>query len=272
MPRMRILSAAEQTRFEHPPVFDSAERKKYLDFPGFVIDAAKGLRGPVNRIGFLLAYGYFRATRRFFASEAFHARDIAYVSRALDLPLETFMPGGYAKMSRLRSQARTLDLQGVQPFDTRAENQLSTEIAKMARVHLKPRIIFGHCIDILTANRIQLPGARRLTVLIRAQLSARKEELIRLVDTNLPSDLRATLAARLVLPPQSPKNRAIPESRPNARSRLKLVYRTCSFDPRSARRRGGVVTQRIANPKTPVRSRSSPPHDVHTNSLSIRSS
>ncbi|MCY3874159.1 MAG: DUF4158 domain-containing protein, partial [Rhodobacteraceae bacterium] len=102
MPRMRILSAAEQAHFEHPPVFDSAERKKYLDFPGFVIDVAKSLRAPVNRIGFLLACGYFRATRRFFAPETFHARDIAYVSRALDLPLDTFTPGGYAKMSRLR--------------------------------------------------------------------------------------------------------------------------------------------------------------------------
>ena len=193
MPRMRILSAAEQARFDHPPVFDSAERKKYLDFPGFVIDAAKGLRAPVNRIGFLLAYGYFRATRRFFAPETFHARDIAYVSRALDLPLDTFTPGGYAKMSRLRSQARVLDLQGFQPFDARAEGLLITEIAKMARVHLKPRIIFGHCIDFLSANRIQFPGARRLTDLIRARLSERKEDLIRLVDTNLPPDLRAML-------------------------------------------------------------------------------
>lgn len=193
MPRMRILSAAEQARFEHPPAFNSVERKKYLDFPGFVIDVAKSLRAPVNRIGFLLAYGYFRATRRFFAPETFHARDIMYVSRALDLPLDTFTPDAYAKMSRLRSQARILDLQGFQPFDARAENQLIAEIAKMACVHLKPRIIFGHCIDFLIANRIQLPGARRLTDLIRARLSERKEDLIRLVDTNLPPDLRATL-------------------------------------------------------------------------------
>ena len=63
----------------------------------------------------------------------------------------------------------------------------------MARVHLKPRIIFGHCIDFLTANRIQLPGARRLTDLIRTRLSERKEDLIRLVDTNLSPDMRATL-------------------------------------------------------------------------------
>lgn len=90
MPRMRILSAADQARFEHPPDFDSAERKGYLIFPRFVMDTAQELREPANRIGFLLAYGYFRASRRFFLPDAYHERDIAWVSRAIDLPLDTF--------------------------------------------------------------------------------------------------------------------------------------------------------------------------------------
>ena len=69
----------------------------------------------------------------------------------------------------------------------------------MARVHLKPRLIFfGHCIDFLVANRIQLPGARRLTDLIRAGLSERKENLMRPADTNLSTDLRATLDSLFV--------------------------------------------------------------------------
>ena len=190
MPRMRILSAAEQARFDHPPVFDSAERKRYFDFPGFVIDVAQGLRGPVNRIGFLLAYGYLRATRRFFPPDTYPARDIAYVARALGLPLDTFTPNRYAKMSRLRNQTRILDLQGFQPFEAQAEDQLITKIAAMARVHLKPRLMFARCTDFLIEKRIQLPSVRRLTDLIRAQPSARKRDLIRLVDTNLSPDLR----------------------------------------------------------------------------------
>ena len=198
MPRMRILSAAEQARFEHPPAFDSKERKRYLDFPGFVIDVARGLRDPVNRIGFLLAYGYFRATRRFFAPDAFHERDIVHVSRALDLPPDAFTPDGYAKTSRLRSQARILELQGFQPFDARAEGLLITEIAKMARAHLKPRLVFWRCTDFLVEKRIQLPSARRLTDLIRSGLSERKENLIRLVDANLSTELRATLDSLFV--------------------------------------------------------------------------
>ena len=79
MPRMRILNAAEQARFEHPPAFNSAERKRYFDFSQSVMHAVQDLRSPVNRIGFLLAYGYFRATRRFFSPEQYHERDIGSV-------------------------------------------------------------------------------------------------------------------------------------------------------------------------------------------------
>ena len=68
----------------------------------------------------------------------------------------------------------------------------------IARVHLKPRLNFGHCIDFLVANRIQLPGARRLTDLIRAGLSERKEDLMRLADSNLSADLRAMLDSLFV--------------------------------------------------------------------------
>ena len=40
MPRMRILSAAEQAQFDQPPLFNSEERKKYFEFSGFVVDTA----------------------------------------------------------------------------------------------------------------------------------------------------------------------------------------------------------------------------------------
>ena len=56
-----------------------------------------------------MAYGYFRATRRFFARETFHARAIALIFREFDPPLGTFTPNGYAKMIRLCGQARMLD-------------------------------------------------------------------------------------------------------------------------------------------------------------------
>ena len=198
MPRMRILNTAEQARFEHPPAFDCAERKRHFDFSQSVLHAARGLRGPANRIGFLLAYGYFRAARRFFSPERFHERDIRFVSRALDLPLDTFTPENDIDMTRLRHERRILALHGFRPFGDQAESQLTTEIATMARAHLKPRLIFGRCVDFLIEKRIEVPGAWRLSELVRTGLGTHKSDLIRLVDTHLTPNARQLLDSLFV--------------------------------------------------------------------------
>ncbi len=193
MPRMRILNAAEQAHYHSPPVFNSVERKRFFDFSRSVMDAAHGLRSPASRVGFLLAYGYFRATRRFFPAERYHERDIALVSRIAGTSPDGFSAEGCRERTRLHHQDRILDLQGFRRFDDHAEGRPVAEIGKMARVHLKPRLIFWRCADFLVEKRIQLPSARRLTDLIRARLSERRRELASVVDANLSTELRMAL-------------------------------------------------------------------------------
>lgn len=106
MPRMRILNAAEQAHLEHPPVLNSAERKRFFDFSQSVMDAAHELRSTTNRIGFLPAYGCFRAARRFFPPERYHGRDIAFVSRVVGAPANEFSGEDCSERTRLHHQGR----------------------------------------------------------------------------------------------------------------------------------------------------------------------
>jgi hypothetical protein len=190
---MRILSAADQARLDRPPVLDSAERKRHFDFPQTALETAKSLRSPIGRVGFLLAYGYFRAARRFFASEDYHPRDIAYVARLIGAAPEAFEANAYKETTRLRHQRLVLDLQGFRVFDTEAEARLVTEIATMARAYLAPRMIFGRCVDFLIEQKIQVPGVRRLTDLIRQQLADRKRLLMDVVKALLTPSILGIL-------------------------------------------------------------------------------
>ena len=192
MPRMRILSAAEQDRFERPPTFDSIERKRFFEFPRSAMDVAGELRTPASQIGFLLAYGYFRAVRRFFSPNDFHARDIAYVANVTGVSPD-FSSETYTDTTRLTNHKRILELHGFRPFDDQAEAQVVTEIATMARVHLKPRLIFGRCIDFLIEKRIQVPRCRRLTDLIRAGLNRHRDDLVRTVEAHMTTEVRQVL-------------------------------------------------------------------------------
>ena len=191
MPRMRILTVNEQEAFNKPPPFDHRDRKKFFDFPKSLLAVAATMRNPDHQISFLVSCGYFRATRRFYAPADFVDRDVAYVASQLDHSV----PSGfhYPDRTRQRHQQTILDFYGFTPFDLRASAALATEIATMARMHLKPRLIFDRCVDFLIQRRVQVPSAHRLNDLIRASLHERKAELIALMDSQLPAETRDLL-------------------------------------------------------------------------------
>ena len=193
MARMRILTTNEQQAFDKPPLFDHRDRKKYFDLPKGLMDIAKSLRSPGGQIGFLLMCGYFKATKRFYQPQDFHERDIEAIARLLRLPSSELISDAYGKQTRQRHQKIILDFYGFKPFDDTASNALSIDIATMARMHLKPRLIFDRCVDFLIQNRMQVPSAYRLNDLIRAGLHDRKAELIALMDSQLPAEARHLL-------------------------------------------------------------------------------
>ena len=193
MPRMRILSASEQTRLKLPPVFNSIDRKRLFEFPQSLLGIASKLRSSTNRIGFLLMCGYFRSARRFFLPKDFHTNDIRYIARTLRLEPKSFRADAYKETTRLRHQRIILGFYGFRSFDRKAETLVGHEIAKMARVHLKPKLIFERCFDYLVQSRIQVPSSFRLSDLIRDGLNNRKEHLASQIDGLLDETTRQAL-------------------------------------------------------------------------------
>ena len=200
MPRMRILSSSEQEAFDKPPQFDHRKRKQFLDLPKVLEDRAATLRTPSNQIGFLVMCGYFGATRRFYLPQEFHERDIGAAARTLGLQCSEFSPDVYAKQTRSRHQQIILDYYGFAPFDAKIETALADEIAAMARIHLKPRIMFDRCVDFLVQRRFQVPGPGVLIEQIRSGLQTRKVDLIALMDAHLTDDARGLLDSLFTAP------------------------------------------------------------------------
>ena len=174
MARMRILTTNQQDAFDKPPLFDHKERKQFLTLPKGLMDIAQGLRTPDSQIDFLLMCGYFKATKRFYHPQDFRDRDIAAATRPFNLSDSAFNPTHYTETTRLRHQRQILDFHGFLPFDQSARDAFATEIATMARIHLKPRLIFDCCVDFLIQHRMQVPSAYRLNDLIRAGLHDRR--------------------------------------------------------------------------------------------------
>ena len=193
MPRMRILTTQEQALFDHPPVFNYAERKQFFSLPKSLVDTAHTLRAPSSQIGFLVMCGYFKASKRFFLPQDFHAPDIEAVAKRLDLTATHFELDSYTETTRLRHQKTILNFYGFQLFDTSAEQLVQTEIAAMMRSQLKPKLIFERCLDLLIQNRMTVPHSHLLTDMMRAGLKQRQHELADLVSNHLSPDIRSLL-------------------------------------------------------------------------------
>ena len=198
MPRMNILPAAERTELEKPPVFNSAERKQYFDLPIALLDAAEKMRKSETGIGFVLMCAYFRSAKRFYSPQDFHQKDMEAARHKLDIVTAPFVASKYTDTSRSRHQKIILNFYGFRLFDRDAERLLRAEVSDMMRGHLKPRLIFGRCLDFLIQKRIALPTTRRLTEIIRSELNAKKRELSRIIETQLVPEQRQMLDALFV--------------------------------------------------------------------------
>lgn len=193
MPRMRILTTTEQEAFNSPPQFDHQERKQFLSFPKTLIDRAVRMRTSNSKIGFLVMCGYFKATKQFYLPQDFYARDIEKVARQLGLDAGAFETHDYTETTRLRHQKQILDFYGFKPFDENTQTALTSDIATMARTHLKPRLIFDRCLDFLIQQRTQIPSLRTLTDMVRVGLHNRKAKLVTMIEIHLTSDARVLL-------------------------------------------------------------------------------
>ncbi len=137
MPRMQILTPAEYTAFETPPVFTSVERKRFFYLSQSVLSRLTIFRTPINQIGFVLTLGYFLATKRFFARQ-FHETDAAYVAKQLGFLPGVFDLDTYDEATARRHRNIILDDLGFRQFDSFAKGHLRKEIHTMVRSQVLP--------------------------------------------------------------------------------------------------------------------------------------
>ncbi len=126
---MRILSAAEQERFELPPSFDSHHRKRFFSFQKSLLTTAQTFRKPAHQIGFLLNCGYFNASKQFFAPREYQQRDINYVAHQLGVHPDSFFAGSYADRTRQQHEHIILEFYGFKRLDKEAKDLIIREIS-----------------------------------------------------------------------------------------------------------------------------------------------
>lgn len=192
MARMKIFNTLEEEAFESPPVFNSAERKRFFSLPLLLKDSMVNLRTPTNQVCFLLTAGYFKARRKFFGGP-FHPGDIEYVAHQIGVTLDEICVDAYSKETSARHQRIMLSYFGCSPFDEMAKINTVNEIAALVRVQFRPKLVLLEIIQILTRKKIALPSYNVLADLIVSALHDHQRMLSDIIDASLSENQRTQL-------------------------------------------------------------------------------
>ena len=198
---MKIFNTLEE-EFKSPPVFNSAERKRFFSLPLILKDSVVTLRTPTNKICFLVAAGYFKARHKFFVQQ-FRQADIEYVAHQVGLnPVEVHMDT-YDRITYFRHQRVILNYFGYSPFDEAAKIITADEIAALIKVQFRPKLVLLEIIQVLTRKKIAIPIYNVLADLIIAALNRHQRTLSEIIDDCLTENQRTNLDNLLEKPSQS---------------------------------------------------------------------
>ena len=162
MPRLHVLSDAEADRFDQPPVFNAVQRKKYFYVSEVIRELLYPLRKPWTQVGFLLQWGYFRYTGRFFSVDRFHDEDVQFIIQHLSLSItvETFR-ANYPSAVVYQHRSVILDRSGYHTFESK-KSDFDYELQRLVAKRQRPKQIFYQVVQYLKARRIVLPTAHFL--------------------------------------------------------------------------------------------------------------
>lgn len=199
---MKIFSTLEEEAFESPPVFNSAERKRFFSLPLILKDSVVTLRTPTNKVCFLVAAGYFKARHKFFARQ-FRQADIEYVARQVGVnPVDVHMDA-YDRITYFRHQRIILNYFGYSPFDEAAKIITADEITTLIKVQFRPKLVLLEIIQVLTVKKIAIPSYNVLADLIIAALNRHQSALNEIIDSCLTENQRTHLDTLLEKEPSS---------------------------------------------------------------------
>jgi TnpA family transposase len=189
---MKIFNTLEEEAFEAPPEFNSEERKRFFSLPLLLKDSLANLRTPTNKVCFLVAAGYFKARRRFFARQ-FRPTDIEYVARQIGVNPAEVRVEAYSKETYARHQRVILNYFGCNPFDEAAQAFTAGEIVPLMRVQLRPKLVLVAIIQVLIRKKIAIPSYNVLADMIVAALNQHQCTLSEIIDDCLSETQRAKL-------------------------------------------------------------------------------
>src|ERR1017187_1199066 len=197
MSRLKVLSKIEIQNYEKLPEVSEKDWNEIIDKLSTNDNFLK-LRVPVTKIIFILQYGYFKKSHRFFSISDFKKEDIKYISVRFNLTLSSIQSEINRKnelnTEHLFWKQRSVILKelGYQSYNDHKQI-IQKEIHFYINKRLKPKNIFEQVILFLRKQKNELPSYDSLQKEITNGLNKFEDQLSKQIKLHLDNDIRQLL-------------------------------------------------------------------------------
>ena len=198
MSLLTIFTESEQREFDRPPILSQDSRTLCFHITDEVDKKIHSLRTPTNKVGFLLQYGYFKASKRFFLSSRFRREDIEHVAMVVGVSIENVDLSKYVNKIPKDHRNTILNLLNYEPFDIAEKTWFKIELANRIEQFTDPRALFLELLALLHGRRIEIPSYHCLSKHITQHYLIFENKLLAVVKKELTDDKRSLLESLLI--------------------------------------------------------------------------
>ena len=209
MARLEVLDPSARREFECPPTFTAQQRRYFFERPVWLRTTVRELDTPLNQIGFLLQWGYFKATGRFFKPTTFVAGDVVYVARRLAIDPRSIHLGDYPQNTQSRHRQLIRDGLGFRAFLGSGRLMAQGEVEELVSRQVHPEQVFWSLCSFLRTHRIEVPTYFALAELIRRAVTRYEDRIDALLHEQLTGPQVAWLDELLLKLPDDASGRSI---------------------------------------------------------------
>lgn len=198
MARLEVLDLTARQEFERPPTFTTDQRKHFFKLPTWLRTTMRGLDTPLNQIGFLLQWGYFKATGRFFKPTTFVPGDVVFVARRLSVDPRSIHLADYPPNTQSRHRQLIRQALGFTAFLGPGRVMARGEVEQLVNRQVHPEQVFWSLCSFLRTHRIEVPTYFALAELIRGAVTYYEDRIDAIISKQLTLP-QATLLDELLL-------------------------------------------------------------------------
>jgi hypothetical protein len=189
MPSISILSKSEQRVYNQPPKFDYHEKKSYFKLPENLKSKIIEISNPSNLAIFILMFGYFKATNRFYKIDN-DDENISFIANEYEFNNITINPKART-IQRYKTIIRTYF--SIKDYTVEAREQLVSQATDLANSYIHRKKIFYTLINLCKKLQIEVPSYTELSTIIMQSINFQKSLVINNLKLHLEENSLAEL-------------------------------------------------------------------------------